>query len=88
MNMYIWMFILPEEESECEERQVIVCSLEASEARDDDHSDEEFLDVLNHDVNSIYNVQLNMIILIKNMPLKNYWGKGEGSIDFCIIFLD
>jgi len=46
--MYIGVLVLPEEESEREERQVVVCSLEAAEAGEDDHGDEEFFDVLQH----------------------------------------
>jgi len=47
-QMYIGVLVLPEEESEREERQVVVCSLEAAEAGEDDHGDEELFDVLQH----------------------------------------
>lgn len=46
--MYIGVLVLPKEEGEGEEGQVVVCSLEAAEAGEDDHGDEEFFDVLQH----------------------------------------
>ena len=47
------MFVLPEEESEGEEGQVVVCTLEAGEAGYDDHCDEKFLYVLDHSILTI-----------------------------------
>ena len=43
------MLVVPKEEGKREERQVVVGSLEAGEAGDNDHGKEELLDVLNHD---------------------------------------
>lgn len=42
------MLVLPKEEGEGEQRQVVVCSLEAGKAGKDDHAQEELLDVLQH----------------------------------------
>ena len=42
------MLVVPEEEGECEERQVVVCSLEAGEAGEDNHGQEQLLYVLDH----------------------------------------
>jgi hypothetical protein len=38
--IYIGVLVVPKEESKGEERQVIVCSLEAGEAGDDNHGEE------------------------------------------------
>ena len=46
--MYVGVLVVPEEESEGEERQVIICPLEAGKAGEGDHCDEKFLDVLQH----------------------------------------
>lgn len=42
------MLVLPEEESKGEEGKVVVCALEASEAGEGDHREEELFDVLDH----------------------------------------
>ena len=44
------MLVVPKEEGEGKERKVVVCSLEAGEASEDYHDNEELLDVLNHAV--------------------------------------
>ena len=49
------MFVVPEEEGEGEEGEVVVGSLEAGEAGENDDGEEEFFDVLNHDsINNEY----------------------------------
>ena len=42
------MLVVPEEEGEGEERQIVVCSLETSEAGEADHGEEKLFDVLDH----------------------------------------
>lgn len=45
---YIGMLVVPEEEGEGEKGQVVICSLEAGKAGEDDHGEKEFLDMLDH----------------------------------------
>lgn len=42
------MLVLPEEEGKGEEGKVVICALEAGEAGEGDHCEEEFFDVLDH----------------------------------------
>ena len=42
------MLVVPEEEAEGEERQIVVRSLEAGEAGEADHGEEQLFDVLDH----------------------------------------
>jgi hypothetical protein len=46
--MYIGMLIFPEEVGEREKRQVVVSPLEAGQAAEHDHDDEELFDVFYH----------------------------------------
>lgn len=67
--MYIRMFILPKEESKCEERKVIICTLETCETCYHDHCDKEFLYVLDHSILTIkilLTFEFNHIKMIRN----------------------
>jgi len=45
---YVGVFVVPKEEGEREEREVVVSSLEAREAGQHNHGNEQFLYVLDH----------------------------------------